>query len=165
MRNVVVVFAALIVTACHEPVAAPLSKSDRAAVTDLPRRFTSGWLHNSSKEVMALFAPEAVFIPHDGVSPHVGRQAIEDFWFPSKGPAGTVTAFTMTIDGVSGDTHRAIIWGKSDLHWQDAKTAYRWPGYYLMSAERRQGHWLVTHLMSSDQQPTIKPIVSHQDGS
>jgi uncharacterized protein (TIGR02246 family) len=155
-----VIFAALLVTACQQPAAEPLSKSERAAVVELPRRFTNGWLHNSSQEVMALFAPEAVFIPHDGVSPHIGRPAIHDFWFPTKGGAGKVTAFTMTVEGLGGDAHNAIVWGKSDLHWQNDKAAYHWPGYYLMSAEQRHGRWLVTHLVSSDEQPTSKPIAS-----
>ena len=140
--------------------AAPLTKSDRAAVVRIPARFTAGWLHNSRSEVMGVFAPEAVFIPHDGVRPHVGRKAIEQFWLPSTGAAGTVTTFTMTTEGVSGDGDHAIVWGKSDLHWQDDKTAYHWPGYYLMSAERRHGKWLVTHLMSSDAQATCKPITA-----
>jgi len=155
-----VILTALFATACQQPAAAPLSKSDRAAVAELPRRFTNGWLHSSSDEVMALFAPEAVFIPHDGVSPHVGRPAIQDFWFPSKGAAGTVTAFTMTVEGLSGDAHSAIVWGKSDLHWQNDTAAYHWPGYYLMAAQHRHGRWLVTHMMSSDEQPTSKPIAS-----
>ncbi len=153
----VILLAALLAVA-PPGLAAPLTKADRAAVARLSATFTAGWLHNSRSEVMGVFAPDAIFIPHDGVRPHIGRKAIEQFWFPATGPAGTVTAFTMSADGVSGEGNHAIVWGKSDLHWQDNKTAYHWPGYYLMSAERRHGKWLVTHLMSSDEQPTSKPI-------
>ena len=156
MREFMLLAALLAVAPAAE--AAPLTKSDRAALARIPATFTAGWVHNSRSEVMGIFAPDAVFIPHDGVRPHIGRKAIEHFWFPATGTAGTVTAFVMTADGVSGDGSHAIVWGKSDLHWQDDKTAYHWPGYYLMSAERRHGKWLVTHLMSSDEQPTSKPI-------
>jgi hypothetical protein len=107
---------------------------------------------------MSPFTPDAVFIPHDGVKPHIGRAAIDRFWFPPAGTAGTVPAFTMTVEGVSGDTRHAIVWGKSDLHWQDKANAYHWPGFYLMAAERRNRKWLVTHLMSSDEQPTKTPL-------
>jgi uncharacterized protein (TIGR02246 family) len=139
-------------------IAAPLTKSDRVELTSLPAKFTGGWLHSSRIEVMRLFASDAVFIPHDGVKPHIGKAAIEQFWFPVTGSAGKVTAFTKTVDGLSGDDRNAIIWGKSDLHWQDDKTAYHWPGYYLMAVERRSGKWLITHLMSSDEQPTNQPV-------
>jgi hypothetical protein len=66
----------------------------------------------------------------------------------------------MTVEGLSGDAHSAIVWGKSDLHWQNDTAAYHWPGYYLMAAQHRHGRWLVTHMMSSDEQPTSKPIAS-----
>jgi uncharacterized protein (TIGR02246 family) len=138
--------------------AAPLTKADRAELAALPARFTAGWLRNSHEQVMHPFAPEAVFIPHDGVKPHMGRAAIDQFWFPSARTVGSVTAFKMTVERVSGDARHAIVWGKSDLHWQDKANAYHWPGYYLMAAERRSGKWLVTHLMSSDEQPTKKSL-------
>lgn len=157
MRNLIVL-AAILLSACHASGTAPMSSADRSAVGALPSRLTAGWLHNDSQEVMGLFAPEAVFIPHDGVVPHVGKAAINDFWFPATGAAGKVTAFTMTTEGLTGDSETAIVWGKSDLHWQDDKTAYHWPGYYLIAAERRNGKWLVTHLMSSDEQPTSHPV-------
>ncbi|MEO5613194.1 MAG: SgcJ/EcaC family oxidoreductase [Sphingomicrobium sp.] len=138
--------------------AQPFSKSGRAEIQRLPQRLTQGWLNNNHHQVMALFAPEAVFIPHDGVHPRRGWAALKQFWFPSTGSAGTVTAFTMTVEGLSGDSGHAIVWGKSDLHWQDTKTAYHWPGYYLLAAEHRRGKWLITHLMSSDEQPTSQPV-------
>src|SRR5436853_2637537 len=73
-------------------VSAPLTKSDRAELSSLSAKFTGGWRHNSRDEVMRLFAADAVFIPHDGAKPHIGKAAIEKFWFPAKGTAGTVTA-------------------------------------------------------------------------
>src|SRR6185295_3953107 len=157
MRALIFVPALLSLAVTPAP-AAPLTKSDRAELASLSAKFTGGWVHNSRDEVMSLFAPDAVFIPHDGIKPHIGKAAIEQFWFPGSGAAGTVTAFTKTVDGLSGDGAHAIIWGKSDLHWQDSKTAYHWPGYYLMAVERRNGKWLVTHLMSSDERPTSQPV-------
>ena len=140
--------------------AAPFTKTDRVTVAGIPARFTAGWMHNSRDEVMNLFTPDAVFIPHDGVKPHIGRAAIEQFWFPPAGPAGKVTAFTMTAEGVSGDADHAIVWGKSDLHWQNEQTAYHWPGYYLMSVQRKGRKWRVTYLVSSDEQPTSRPLAA-----
>jgi len=141
--------------------ARPLSASDRVEIRSIPRRFTTDWERNDKREILRLFAPDAVFIPHDGVRPHRGRRAISQFWFPAHGPAGTVTSFTMTVEGVSGSSERAIVWGKSNLQWQDKTTAYRWPGYYLMGVTRDHGRWLITHLMSSDEQPTKSALPSH----
>jgi uncharacterized protein (TIGR02246 family) len=152
-----IVMFAFFVLGSAQVIAAPLSKTDRAEIAQIPSKFTAGWLHNSRREVMKLFAADAVFIPHDGVRPRVGKVAIQQFWFP-KAAAGTVTKFVMTAEGLSGNRGHAILWGKSDLYWQDGKAAYHWPGFYLVSVERRQGRWLVTHLMSSDEQPTSQPL-------
>jgi len=157
MRNSLPI-AMLLACASISAAAAPFTKADRAQVARIHAQFTAGWRHSSRSEVMNLFAPEAVFIPHDGVKPHIGKAAIEQFWFPKAGTAGTVTDFVMTAEGVSGDNDHAIVWGKSDLHWQNNTTAFHWPGYYLMSVQRKRGKWLVTHLMSSDEQPTSKPL-------
>ncbi|WP_309660628.1 nuclear transport factor 2 family protein [Sphingomonas sp.] len=157
MRRLIVIAVAMVMSASLAD-ARSLSASDKAAIGKLPQRLTHGWLRNDRNQVMGIFAPEATFIPHDGVRPRRGWTAMQQFWFPAKGTAGTVTAFTMTADGVSGDDHHAIVWGKSDLHWQDQKTAYHWPGYYLMAARRSHGKWLVTHLMSSDEQPTSQAV-------
>ena len=134
--------------------AQPLSRHDREAVERLLQRFTQGWLQNDRKAVMGLFAPEAVFIPHDGVQPHRGWSAIDQFWFPKAGTAGTVTSFRMSVEGISGNSPSAIVWGKSDLRWQNTTTAFHWPGYYLMVARPNGKRWVVTHLMSSDEEPT-----------
>ena len=107
---------------------------------------------------MGLFASDAVFIPHDGVKPHIGKAAIEQFWFPAGGAAGSVTAFDKRVEGISGDSRHAIVWGNSDLHWRDESNAYHWLGYFLMAVERRNGRWFITHLMSSDEQPMKTPL-------
>jgi uncharacterized protein (TIGR02246 family) len=156
MRALFILLAFLLIPA--PALAGQLTKSDRTVLAELPAKFTAGWLHNSRDEVMRLFAPDAVFIPHDGVKPHIGKAAIEQFWFPRTGSAGAVTDFKKTVEGLAGDSEHAILWGKSDLHWQDNSKAYHWLGYYLMALERRKTKWLVTYLMSSDEQPTTTPL-------
>lgn len=157
-REYLVVAAAL--TWCSTVHAERLSKADRLLVHNLPERFTSGWTRSNPKQVMELFSRNAIFIPHDGVRPKVGWNAINKFWFANKGAAGTVTAFRMTVDGLSATSDHAILWGKSDLHWQDKATAYHWLGFYLMAVERTHGRWRISHLMSSDEQPTKSSLSS-----
>ena len=159
MRSLILIAAAAVASASAAS-AKPLSPPERAAVEALPRQLTEGWLRNDREKVMGLFAPQAVFIPHDGVAPKIGWQALDRFWFPSTGAAGTVTAFKMTVENVAGESGHAVIWGRSDLHWQDKTTAYHWPGYYLIAAERRGKTWLITHLMSSDEQPATQPVIA-----
>jgi len=112
----VIMIAAALILAGTGASAQPLTATDRGQIQRLPQRFTQGWLKNSRAQVMSLFAPEAVFLPHDGLRPYRGKPAINQFWFPTTGAAGTVTAFTMTVDNLSGESDHAIIWGKSDLH-------------------------------------------------
>ena len=137
---------------------AALPPEDEAALRTLSDRFVAGWLANDREAVMRVMAPEAVFIPHDGVKPKIGYKAIDAFWFPDGKPAGTVTAMSHVITDVSGNSNRGTAYGRSDLTWQDNKQRYHWIGNFLISAKKEKGRWLVTHLVSSDEPPTISDL-------
>jgi ketosteroid isomerase-like protein len=138
--------------------AAPLSAADLATLRQLTQRYVDGWLHNDRSQVMGLLSQDAVFIPHDGVQPHIGYAKIDEFWFPGGKPAGGVTAFAMPITDISGADDHATIYGRSDLLWHNQTQRYRWVGSYLIVARRDAHGWRFTHLMSSDEQPTVEPI-------
>ena len=138
----------------------PLSGSDEAALRALSNRYVAGWIANDREAVMGVMAPEAVFIPHDGVQPRTGYGQIDAFWFPGGKAAGTVPAYTQTITAISGSDDRATIHGRFDLTWQNSGKRYNWLGNFLIVTRKDKGRWLVTHMMASDADPTITDITN-----
>ena len=147
----------MVVGAASAP-AAPLSRNDVATLRAMSERYVKGWLDNDRRAVMGVLAKDAVFIPHDGVKPHVGYKAIDDFWFPNGKAVGVVPAYTQTISGISGADNHATMYGRFDLTWQNDTKRYTWIGNFLIVARRQNGHWTFTHMMASDQDPTIEAV-------
>ena len=151
-----------LVLACPSAtLAAPLSSADEAALRALSDGYARAWINNDRAGVMGVMAPEAVFIPHDGVQPHIGRAKIDEFWFPQGNTVGVVPAYTQTITGISGDDLRATMFGRFDLTWQNATKRYNWLGNFLIVARKEGGRWLVTHMMASDADPTVTDLAAH----
>jgi uncharacterized protein (TIGR02246 family) len=138
--------------------AAPLSSADEAALRALSDSYVRAWINNDRTGVMGVMAPEAVFIPHDGVQPHIGRARIDEFWFPQGSPIGTVPAYTQAITSISGDGGHATMYGRFDLSWQNSTKRYNWTGNWLIVARKDQGRWLITHMMANDADPTISDL-------
>ena len=82
----------LLVCCSSVALAAPLSSGDETALRALSDGYVKAWMRNDRAGVMGFMAPEAVFIPHDGVRPHIGRAKIDEFWFPGGNPVGVVRA-------------------------------------------------------------------------
>ena len=160
MRVTWIALLACLLTACSnaDPGTTPISAADHKALRALSDRFVAGWLANDRRAVMGDIAPEAVFIPHDGVKPKVGYKAIDAFWFPNGKAVGKVAAFKHNISAIDGSGDRAVFYGRSDLTWQDNKQRYHWIGNFLFSARKERGRWLVTHMMSSDEPPVVTDV-------
>jgi uncharacterized protein (TIGR02246 family) len=141
-----------------------LSVTDETALRDLSNGYVQAWLKNDQAGVMGVMAPEAVFIPHDGVPPHIGYQAIDTFWFPGGKAVGVVPAYRQTVTAVSGTANRATLYGRFDLTWQDDKQRYNWIGNFLINARKDRDRWLVTHMMASDEDPKITNLTADARG-
>jgi ketosteroid isomerase-like protein len=141
--------------------ARPLSAEDVTRLRAMSDLYVAGWLRNDRIAVMSVMSPDVVFIPHDGVQPRIGYDRLDSFWFPNGRAAGTVVAFTQTISNISGEGNHALIYGRSDLTWQNTAQRYHWIGNFLIVARRAGGRWLFTHMMASDEAPTIQQISVH----
>lgn len=139
---------------------APLSSADEAALRALSDGYVKAWVANDRDGVMGVMAPEAVFIPHDGVQPRVGASKIDEFWFPNGKAVGVVPAYTQTVTAISGDHSRATMYGRFDLTWQNATQRYNWLGNWLIVARKDNGRWLVTHMMASDADPKVEDLAA-----
>jgi uncharacterized protein (TIGR02246 family) len=145
------------------PAAAALTDADVRALNALQQSYVQGWLDNDREKVMAVMAPDAVFIPHDGVMPHTGAADISEFWFPGGKAIGRVPSYQQRVTAISGDGNHATMYGRFDLHYEASDKHYRWVGNFLIVARKSEGRWLVTHMMASDADPTITPIGSRSD--
>lgn len=121
--------------------------------------YAAAWRRGDADAVLSLFAPDAVILPHDGVAPRVGHDAMRAFWFgPSRAPWG-IDEFRFDLAGstLRGDT--AVAWGSRVLrYWQEhegARTTYRFSGTVLIVLARHGNAWQITHFMWDDPPPEI----------
>ena len=140
--------------------AGPMSPADEAALRAMSDRYVAGWVRNDREAVMGVMAPEAVFIPHDGVPARAGYANIDAFWFPGGKAVGTVSAYTQTITAISGADDHATLHGRFDLTWQNDTQRYNWLGNWLIVARKDNGRWLVTHMMASDADPKVEDLAA-----
>src|SRR5689334_11799901 len=132
--------------------AADLPSSDAAAVRAATQEYRNAWLANDAGRVMATLTPDAIILP-SGLAPIEGQDAIRRFWFPTTGPATTVTAMELTIDEVNGSGDLAVVRGRGTLTFKtagsDASTSLR--STFLNILRRRpDGRWLIARRMWSD---------------
>lgn len=127
---------------------------DARAIRAVHEAYRRAWLANDAEGVMRLFAPEAVLLPHHGVPPVVGSEAIRAFWF-APGPPTTITRLDLQLDEVSvrGDT--GLVRGRSQVEWtlEKSGTLERWANAGTFLTVLRldpDGAWRITHHMWDD---------------
>ena len=57
-----------------------LSSSDRDAIRAIHESYRRAWLAGDAQGVRNTFTDDAVLLPHHGVQPVVGMEAIKQFW-------------------------------------------------------------------------------------
>ncbi len=143
--------------------AAPLTESDLDALTALQQTYVDGWLRNDRDAVMSVMAEDAVFIPHDGVMPRTGAGAISEFWFPGGRAVGIVPVYEQKVTNIAGDGDHATAYGRFRLGYEANETRYTWIGNYLIVARKRNGRWLVTHMIVNDADPAVERLGTSAD--
>ena len=93
---------------------AGLSTADRAAIRGLDSAYVDAWLRDDTAGVLATLASDAVLMPA-GQRPLTDRAAIRDFWWPRDGSRTRITAYTTTIDEITGAGDLAYVRGTGEL--------------------------------------------------
>jgi uncharacterized protein (TIGR02246 family) len=129
---------------------------DRAAVTARVDSYVAAWRANDAARVCANFTPDAVLMPHHGVEPVVGMEAIKKFWWPPSPPT-TVTRFENTADEIAGTADMAFVRGHFVLEYASGSPGqekrFKNAGTFVMLMRKRAGEWLITHHMWDDPPP------------
>lgn len=150
--NVAVLGVFLVVSCAHAPPPTHASSADGLrAVHEAYRR---AWLANDREGVLRCFDPGAVLLPHHGLEPMVGLEAIRQFWF-APGPPTEITLFEQDYDEVAVDGSRGLVRGRSRVQWtvQKGSELERWKnsGTFLTVLRRGDdGAWRITHLIWDD---------------
>ena len=139
--------------------AAGLSPEDEARIRAVSKAYCDGWLSKDAEErVLRLFAKDAVLLPHHGLEPVTGEEAMRRFWFPKGGPVTTVTKLTQSIDEIGGSGDVAYMRGHHSVSWTSGSgpgaPATSLSGTFLMILRRQpDGSWRITHHMWDDPPP------------
>ncbi len=119
--------------------------------------YVAAWRGGDQNAILDSFAPDAVFLPHDGVEPRVGREAMRAFWFRPR-PTSGIDAMSFELQDCDDHGDAAIAWGRHALTWwqieAEGKATYSWKGTVLVALQRKDTRWLMTHLMVDDPAPT-----------
>jgi len=140
-------------TACaHADSPAAIGSPD--ALRAVHESYRRAWLANDAEGVLRVFTPDAVLLPHHGLPPVVGLEAIRAFWF-APGPPTTITVLELEVDEASIHDATGIVRGRSRVEWTVQKdgTVEQWAnaGTFLSLLRRgADGAWRITHHMWDD---------------
>ena len=121
--------------------------------------YVAAWHAGDSSAILGHLAPDAVLLPHDGLTPLIGRDAARAFWFGGRWPSGGIGSFKFAlIDAESRGEDSAIAWGTRELeYWQiesGEKVTYGFRGTVLLVFARSGTSWTISHFMWDDPPPT-----------
>lgn len=132
-----------------------LKASDRDAIHAVHEAYRVAWLSNDAHGVRQTLSQNAVLLPHHGVEPVVGMEAINRFWWPEEGPPTTVTRFEVTYDEIDGNAEFGYVRGKSRVEWiveeKGQRRKFSNAGTFLtLLRKQADGSWRITHQMWDD---------------
>ena len=108
----------VLLSACESrPRSETLTARDSAAIEAVRSEYVHGWLAGDTARVLATLDSGAVLLP-PGRLPVIGESAIRSFWWPNDGSRTTITAFTWTLEELTGTPRLAFTRGVSTLAWR-----------------------------------------------
>lgn len=132
------------------------SETDRLEVEKLDQDYAAAWASaDAEKNVMELFVPDAIMMPHHGDEPVKGHKAIREFFWPAGSGPTQILEFTRTAIDIGGSGDLGYAAGRFRLQFafeqKGEMHTYRNEGNYLLLAERqKQGTWQIKRLIWND---------------
>lgn len=132
-----------------------LDDTDRQQIAALIERYRTAWLANDAVTIRSLFVEDAVFLPHHGLEPIVGLEALSAFWWPPNGPEVQIVRFDLETRQIEGTDKLAYAWGRQTLEWtqQDAagRKRVRTRGNHLTVLRKTPAGWRIALQVGDDE--------------
>lgn len=134
---------------------ATLGDSDRKAIAAQIETYRRAWLAGDPSRILSLFTEDAVFMPHHGLEPVVGLEALRAFWWPPGAGVTRIARFDLETRAIEGSADLAYAWGRQVLEWttKDAKgqTRFRTRGNHLTVLRRTADGWKICLQIGDDE--------------
>jgi hypothetical protein len=155
MRAGAALLAAAMLAAC----AGKTSSGDaEASLRSLDEAYVAAWLESDpkaqEKQVLELFAREAILLPGGGIEPQQGVDALRSFWFPADSPPTVVTLFSHDIVDLEVEGEMGVVSGKYALEFSYQGVAYAQSGNYMMIASQGPACWKISRMIWNDRTVT-----------
>jgi ketosteroid isomerase-like protein len=146
----------------------PITPTAELAIRNLVKSYTEAWRLGLRRTILKHLDADAVLMPHHGVSPVEGKDAIDRFWWPDDAPKTGVSRFDIEPDEVYGEGDLAFLRGRFTLeYWvgeDEARQSFSSRGNWMAIIMRNdQGRWLLHRIIWND--PTDTNIESASGGS
>jgi uncharacterized protein (TIGR02246 family) len=132
-----------------------LSTDDVAKIKFVHKQYEDAWLKGDADAVRALFTDDSVLLPPHAGKPCIGREGLNEFWFPPNAPPTKITKLVVTLQKVGGDGQIAYAWGTHEVAWttsQGTKTinASHTGTFLNVLKKQANGEWKISHHMWDD---------------
>jgi len=135
------------------PVAAGnFTAADEKQIAAVLDEYVAAWLAGDAERVMATLTADAVLIPHHGLAPVAGSDAIRKWWWPAGAPTTTIHRFELKHAEIDGSGTLAFARGTQALEWttgQKPRTSMR-GNHLTLLRKGADGKWRISHQMWGD---------------
>lgn len=111
-------------------------------------QYVAAWLAGDSAAVMRQLTEDSVLVPGDK-KPHVGAEAIRNYWWPPNAPKFKLDRFDSTVDDVRGSGDWAIVRGTQVIEWTSGEERWRTRGNYMTVLRRTPDGWRIATQMAA----------------
>jgi uncharacterized protein (TIGR02246 family) len=125
-----------------------LPQSDADAVRKVMEQYVAAWRAGDSAAVMRQLTADSVLIPGDK-APHVGADAIRNYWWPPNAPKFTLDRFDNTIEEIRGSGDWAFVRGTQVIEWTSGTDRWRTRGNYMTVLRRTGEGWRIATQMAA----------------
>lgn len=138
----------------------PLALADAQAVREANLAYPAAWRANEGEAVMRLFTRDGVLMPHHGVQPVEGEEAIRNHFWPAGAPPLVVNDYQMEPAEVSGCADLAYSRGRFSIRFtidrEGEQRTFSNEGNYLMVFRKDSGAWRISRFIWNDPIPKVR---------
>lgn len=138
-----------------QPKQSVYTQDDEAMVRNLSQQYVAAWLAGDADAVLALYAPDAVLIPHHGDEPVVGLENIRLFWFNPAYPPTRVLKMENTAVEADGSGDMAFVRGTGYLEYEYQNQRFSNQGNFIQIFKRGPNGWKIYRHIWNDPEATL----------